>query len=105
MSQSFDDTTFPRPVVDDVVMEEEENQENVEGGNNTGNQEQLEGPTYDFSMHSCSISPSSYDDHNVGQLQFGVGNGSGLVTHKPRGVQKLMKSLRRGGLKKKALKK
>ena len=100
MSQSFDDTTFPRPVVDDVV-EEEENQENIGGGNNTENQE-MEGPTYDFSMHSCSMSPSSYDDHNVGQLLFGEGNGSGLVTHKPRGLhKKLMKSLRRGGLKKK----
>jgi len=65
--------------------------------------DKMSGPTYDFSLHSCSMSPpSSNDDQcwlNSGQpQQHRLGDGS-LVTHKPRRLHRKLLNTLRGGIK------
>jgi len=91
---SRNDSMFPRPVVD--VMQNNGNENN---GMLQNNKKEQEAPTYDFVSHSCSMSPSSYcdgDNKQTSQL-----SGSGLVTHKPKILhKKLLNTFRRGGKKK-----
>jgi hypothetical protein len=79
--------------------------EEEEGG---GENQASANPTYDFSMHSCSLSPSTHahdDDDEGGEFDDGQQfqlNGRSLVTHKPRRLhKKILKTLRGGsGVKK-----
>jgi len=91
---SRNESTFPRPVVDDM-----QNNGNGNNGMLQNNEKEQEAPTYDFVSHSCSMSPSSYcDDENKQISQL---SGSGLVTHKPKTLhKKLLNTFRRGGKKK-----
>lgn len=69
----------------------------------------LSGPTYDFSLHSSSMSPPSLHDEQYwskptnarggGPQQHRVGDGS-LVTHKPRRLHKKILNSLRSGIKK-----
>ncbi|KAL3765306.1 hypothetical protein ACHAW5_006091 [Stephanodiscus triporus] len=66
--------------------------------------DKMSGPTYDFSLHSCSMSPSSSNDDQCwlksGQPQHHrLGDGS-LVTHKPRRLHIKILNTLRGGMKK-----
>jgi len=109
---------------DDDFFHQLQNQENSGSNHNThrgtrqllkaeeeegsGENQASANPTYDFSMHSCSLSPSThaYDDDDEGGefddgQQFQL-NGRSLVTHKPRRLhKKILKTLRGGsGVKK-----
>jgi hypothetical protein len=78
-----------------------------QGGN------KLFAPTYDFSLHSCSMSPPSLNDDQYwstptkgkggegggGEQQHRHGDGS-LVTHKPRRLHRKVLNSLRGGIKK-----
>ena len=103
LAQSFDDTFRPNNTQEwDAGFDKPEpsfssQQENC----NTNAQpaafdRQQQGPTYDFSIHSCSMSPSSYEEQQQQNMSL-VGSGS-LVTHKPRGRfhKKILKKIRGG---------
>ena len=121
ISQSFDEAAFFRPV--DFQQQQEEEQENIQQGVRLAKeqlhkyQKQQQGPTHDFSMHSCSMSPTSTNEGDEqyflnpstmigGGLTGNVGTSS-LVTHKPRRLhKKILNTFRKGsnGLKKKSRK-
>lgn len=105
VSWSFDDESFQQLV--DLQNQENSgsihNREDIEYVGE--NQASANNPTYDFSMHSCSLSPSTHaydDDENDDEYyddgqQFQL-NGRSLVTHKSRRLHtKILKTLRGGG--------